>query len=189
MLPQEADQVQEDVSAHILAQTGIHTALSPYKAPIWAMAVRSTTEEREEYMKRHMQKPAPLTMEQASNSRPAIVEIPGFATADTLDRLDGDVDLYHRVLEMLLPSLDTSLAQFDAALERDDRDAMKSVAHSVRGMAANVGAVALSRIATEVEAVFKAGEATRQQLEMFRVQMEETRRLVESGLVERRLTG
>lgn len=130
---------------------------------------------------------APLEATQTPDDKQAIVEIPGFATADTLDRLDGDIDLYHRVLEMLLPGLETSLAQFDAALKRDDRDAMKSIAHSVRGMAANVGAVALSRTATEVEAAFKADATTRQQLEMFRVQVEETRRLVESGLAERRL--
>ena len=73
-----------------------------------------------------------------------------------MDRLAGDVELYHRVLEMLVPSLTKALQQFDAARADSDRTGLQSVVHGVRGMAANIGAVALAAAASELEDMLKA---------------------------------
>jgi HPt (histidine-containing phosphotransfer) domain-containing protein len=91
------------------------------------------------------------------------------------------------VLELLLPGLEASIGQFDAARESNDRTGMKSVAHSMRGMSANVGAVALSHLATEVETALGTGTASEGQLEQFRAKAEETRVLVEQALAKRKL--
>jgi signal transduction histidine kinase/CheY-like chemotaxis protein/HPt (histidine-containing phosphotransfer) domain-containing protein len=182
---------------------------------IIAMTAHATADEREECLKSGMQdhiskpidpqefyqtlsrwlKPAaqPVPAETAQERAPepsksqAAISIPGFATEETLERLAGDVDLYQRVLELLLPGLEASIGQFDAARESNDRTGMKSVAHSMRGMSANVGAVALSRLATEVETALGTGTASEGQLEQFRAKAEETRVLVEQALAKRKL--
>jgi two-component system, sensor histidine kinase and response regulator len=97
----------------------------------------------------------------------APVDVPGFDTADTLDRLGGDVELYHRVLEMLLPSIGDSLEKLRAACAAGDEESVHRVAHSVRGMSANVGALALIDAATELETAIADGmecEALKQAL-------------------------
>jgi HPt (histidine-containing phosphotransfer) domain-containing protein len=116
----------------------------------------------------------------------APIEIPGFDTADTMDRLSGDVELYHRVLEMLLPSLADALVRFNAAVEACDPVATKSAVHSVRGMAANVGAVALSSCAADLEKMLGERRERPEQLTTFRALVEQTLHLVEQGLAERK---
>jgi CheY-like chemotaxis protein len=176
--------------------------------PILAMTAHATAEEREECMKSGMQdhiakpinpqefyetlsrwlKPAEqgarfeLAQEPSTQDETGVIAIPGFATEETLERLAGDADLYRRILELLLPGLEASIGQFDAAREKNDQAGMKSVAHSVRGMAANVGAVALSRLATEVETALGTSSASDSQLEEFRAKATETRTLVEQAL-------
>ncbi|HJV52215.1 MAG TPA: 7TM diverse intracellular signaling domain-containing protein, partial [Noviherbaspirillum sp.] len=158
--------------------------------PIVAMTAHATEEEREACarsgMQDHMTKPlnpdvfyqtlarwlphgaAPDAPPPAPESREApdepLIEIPGFDTADTLDRLGGDVSLYYRVLEMLQPTLRDGLARFQAAVQSGDRAAAAAAAHSVRGMASNVGAHALSDAATELEAALGRNEAADAQL-------------------------
>lgn len=114
------------------------------------------------------------------------VEIPGFDTVDTIERLSGDVDLYHRVLEMLIPSLAGTLAKFNAAVAASDVDATRSAVHTVRGMVANVGATSLTRHAAELEAMLNSRMAPPEYLQRFRGMVEETLRHVEQGLAERK---
>jgi signal transduction histidine kinase/CheY-like chemotaxis protein len=116
----------------------------------------------------------------------APIEIPGFDTADTLDRLSGDVDLYHQVLAMLLQSLAETLARFNASVAASDVDATRSAVHTVRGMVANVGATALTRQAAELEAMLSSHMAHHDHLQRFRAKVEETLLLVEQGLAGRK---
>ncbi|WP_151637607.1 7TM diverse intracellular signaling domain-containing protein [Noviherbaspirillum aerium] len=116
----------------------------------------------------------------------APIEIPGFDTGDTLDRLSGDVDLYHQILEMLIPSLTETLEKFDAAVEASDNDAARSAVHTVRGMVANVGATALTEQAAELEALLAARMAHPERLQGFRESVEKTLHLVEQGLAGRK---
>ena len=177
--------------------------------PIIAMTAHATEEERQACarsgMQDHITKPinpdvfyqmlarwlpqsaaaavAKAERREAADAPP--IEIPGFDTADTLDRLGGDVSLYYRVLEMLLPTLRDGLARFKAAAQAGDRAAAAAAAHSVRGMASNVGAQALSAAATELETALGRNAATDAQQASFIALIEETLRLLEQGLASR----
>jgi two-component system, sensor histidine kinase and response regulator len=180
--------------------------------PIVAMTAHATDEEREACMKSGMQdhiaKPispdhfyATLTRWLAHAQAPATenaplkkehpaslpIQIPGFDTATTMDRLDGDVALYHRVLEMLMPSLSTSIAHFSTALASSDRAGAKRIVHSIRGMAANVGALALTASAAELEQRMNENRERPEQLAAFGVLIEQTLKLVEQALAERKM--
>ncbi|MGH8809563.1 MAG: Hpt domain-containing protein, partial [Noviherbaspirillum sp.] len=115
------------------------------------------------------------------------IAIPGFDTNDTMDRLAGDVELYHSVLQMLVPTLSSTLTQFDDALAASDRERIKSTVHSVRGMAANVGATALSDCATALEQGLNGNQERPEQLAVFRALIEDTLRVVEQGLAQRKV--
>jgi two-component system, sensor histidine kinase and response regulator len=180
--------------------------------PIVAMTAHATDEEREACMKSGMQdhiaKPispdhfyATLTRWLAHAHAPATenaplkkehsaglpIQIPGFDTVNTMDRLDGDVALYHRVLEMLMPSLSTSIAHFSTALASSDRAGAKRIVHSIRGMAANVGALALTASAAELEQRMNENRERPEQLAAFGVLIEQTLKLVEQALAERKM--
>lgn len=116
----------------------------------------------------------------------APIEIPGFDTNDTLDRLGDDVALYHQILAMLLSALAEMLEKFDAALGSNDREAMQMASHGILGMAANVGATALAQSAAAVEQALKDDCVDPQQLAAFRNTIADTLRAVEKGLTERK---
>jgi signal transduction histidine kinase/DNA-binding response OmpR family regulator/HPt (histidine-containing phosphotransfer) domain-containing protein len=114
------------------------------------------------------------------------INIPGFDTADTLYRLSNDVDLYHRVLEMLIPSLSGSLMQFSQAVSAGDYAAAKSVVHTVHGMAANVGATELATFAGELEELLAKRRERPEDMSRFSEMVEDTLSLVEQGLATRK---
>jgi two-component system, sensor histidine kinase and response regulator len=184
--------------------------------PVIAMTAHATAEERDECMRSGMQdhitKPInpdlfyqtlarwlqpkdtaalalidlPDGTGPAQSGDEAPLEVPGFDTADTLDRLGDDVELYHRVLEMLPPSLRTALTEFNDAHAAADHSTMQSTAHGVLGMASNVGAVTLAELATALEETLRDGHATQEQIAAFPVAMEETIVLVEQVLAEKK---
>lgn len=114
-------------------------------------------------------------------------DILGFDTNDTLDRLGGDVALYHRILVMLLPALKKTLDEFDTAVREDNHSNLKAAAHDILGMGANVGAIALAKAARELEKSLKENRTTAQQLTSFRTLLVETVQALEAGLAERNL--
>ncbi|MGE5622383.1 MAG: Hpt domain-containing protein [Bacillota bacterium] len=73
-------------------------------------------------------------------------------------------------------------------MQADDRAAAAAAAHSVRGMASNVGALALSAAATELETALGRNAATDAQLASFIALIEETLRLLEQWLASRSAT-
>ncbi len=182
------------------------------KLPIIAMTAHATAEEREACMKNGMQdhivKPIhpdhfyqtltrwltpvcpsdipmiPVATEPASEVQP--VEVPGFDTADTMDRLAGDVELYHRVLEMFIPNLTAAMEQFNSAVASGDHDATRVAVHNIRGMSANVGATALANCASELESLLGESRERPDQLDSFRVQIEYTLRTVKQSLAQRK---
>jgi two-component system, sensor histidine kinase and response regulator len=123
---------------------------------------------------------AHATAPAASGLKP--VDVPGFDTADTLDRLAGDVELYHQVLEMLLPSLSDALERLRTAWEGDDAESVHRIAHSVRGMAANVGALALNDTARQLETAMADGVECEALKVALADALEQTRVLVEKAL-------
>ncbi len=115
-------------------------------------------------------------------------DIPGFDTNDTLDRLGGDVALYHRILAMLLPALIKTLEDFDSAYAENNQPALAVIAHGVLGMAANVGAIALAKAAGDLEQSLKERLTTSWQLTAFRALLLNTIQLLEEGLMEKKIS-
>jgi CheY-like chemotaxis protein len=173
--------------------------------PIVAMTAHAAAEERAECtksgMQDHITKPinadtfyqtlarwlqpscaTSLSTNEAANDSAPPLRIPGFDTHDTVGRLAGDIELYHRVLAMLVPSLSDAIAQFDAAFAAGDRTGLQSIVHGVCGMASNVGAAALATTASELEDRLKTRRDQPQHLAAFRAAIEETLRLVTAGL-------
>ena len=133
--------------------------------------------------------PAPLKLSDPDPDDPEAtpVDIPGFDTNETLDRLGGDIAMYHSILSMLLPALIKTLEEFDAAQHDDNRSALMIVAHGVLGMGANVGALALARAAGELELSLKDGQANPQQMISFRALLAETVQALDAGLREKKI--
>jgi signal transduction histidine kinase/CheY-like chemotaxis protein/HPt (histidine-containing phosphotransfer) domain-containing protein len=180
--------------------------------PIVAMTAHATPEEREACMKSGMQDhitkpinpghfyqtltrwltPATVASTAVENAVAPVqedvpIEIPGFDTVDAMDRLSGDVDLYHRVLEMLVPSLTSSLEQFAAAMASCDHAATKSAVHSIRGMAANVGATELAAFAADLESMLAEHREHPEQLAQFKALIEQTLQVVQTALTGRKV--
>lgn len=124
---------------------------------------------------------APMRDEQIASSSRApsqttdkAIQIPGFDSAGTLERIGGSVTVYHRILGMMLPNLATALNQFDAALASGDAQQVQHIAHSIRGMSANVGAMILANAAAELEHALIDGHGSTEQMKDFRTTIADT---------------
>jgi signal transduction histidine kinase/ligand-binding sensor domain-containing protein/CheY-like chemotaxis protein/HPt (histidine-containing phosphotransfer) domain-containing protein len=76
-------------------------------------------------------------------------------------RAGKHADLYSKLVELFRSSSTQSLAELDAALERDDLPAVAAVAHKLASAAANVGALAYGQQVRELERQSLAGERVR----------------------------
>ena len=112
------------------------------------------------------------------------LNIAGFDTAGTLDRLGGDIELYHSILGMLPRTISEIMARFDTALANGDYASAGQAVHAVRGMAANIGTLALVKSAEDLEKVLKDGCADAVQVAEYRRIIKETLQAVERGLAE-----
>ncbi|MGZ3236556.1 MAG: 7TM diverse intracellular signaling domain-containing protein [Burkholderiaceae bacterium] len=116
------------------------------------------------------------------------IEIPGFDTIGTLERIGGSVHVYHRILEMMLPNLAKTLDQFDSATENTDTAQQQHIAHSIRGMSANVGAMILANAAADLEHALIDGDVSPQQLADFRATIVDTLKAMEVSLADKVLS-
>jgi two-component system, sensor histidine kinase and response regulator len=78
---------------------------------------------------------------------------------NALLNLDGDVGLYRTVAELFLGDAPDSWAQFLGAWSRGDREGASRAAHTLKSMAANIGAEALREHAKALEAASRQGDA------------------------------
>ena len=73
---------------------------------------------------------------------------------DRLHQLaERDTDFEIELLQIFLEDLEQSLVQLTSAIATWDADTLEQVAHSVRGAAANVGAVGLAQTAAQLEQI------------------------------------
>jgi signal transduction histidine kinase/DNA-binding response OmpR family regulator/HPt (histidine-containing phosphotransfer) domain-containing protein len=86
-----------------------------------------------------------------------VLDIDGFATAETLERLGGDIELFRDILAMVPRVVSESMEKFEAALTAGDLPSASIAAHALRGMASTVGASLLSHAAEAVERTCKDG--------------------------------
>jgi PAS domain S-box-containing protein len=82
-------------------------------------------------------------------------EMPGFDTAVALARLDGDFDQYRRFLRLFRDRNSTMMKDLRSALEGGDLATARRLAHSMKGGAGTLGAVALQAAAEGMEAELK----------------------------------
>jgi len=83
---------------------------------------------------------------------------PVFAVQDALDRVDQDIELLKDLIQIFFREYDKNLRELDAALSGGDSIVYKRVAHSLKGAAANVGAMIVSQAAAGMEALDGAGQ-------------------------------
>jgi two-component system sensor histidine kinase/response regulator len=79
-----------------------------------------------------------------------------FDRSGFLDRLLGDEDLAGEVLDGFMADVSLQVREMKKALDTGDAQSIRELAHSLKGASANVGAVALQKIALQVELAGKA---------------------------------
>jgi PAS domain S-box-containing protein len=84
--------------------------------------------------------------------------LPGIDTRAGLAMMAGDLRLYRRLLRLFRDDFADFPARFGATLACGDREGARRLAHTLKGTAANLGAGALQRVATDLEQA--CGEGT-----------------------------
>jgi HPt (histidine-containing phosphotransfer) domain-containing protein len=70
--------------------------------------------------------------------------------------VSGKVELYRRVLRQFVQHYGSDFLDMEEQFTDDDTDALRHVAHSIRGASASIGATRLPRLAKELEAAIGA---------------------------------
>lgn len=83
--------------------------------------------------------------------------MPVYDQEGVLARLDGDAALGCEILAVFLQDTPGRLAALSEAVGRGCPDEVRTLAHAVKGAAANVGALAFSRAAQAVENAAREG--------------------------------
>jgi len=103
---------------------------------------------------------------------------PGLDRTGGLRRTAGNEDLYHRLLVSLAHTQADAAEQVAAALEEGDAAAARRITHTVKGVAANLGATALAEAASRLENTVQAGRPSADDLALFRRTLAETVALI-----------
>ena len=82
-------------------------------------------------------------------------DLPGIATKSGLSRVGGNLTLYRKLLIKLYQDYPDAAEQILAALDNDDRELAQRLAHTVKGVAGNLGAEQLQAAAQRVESAIK----------------------------------
>lgn len=92
---------------------------------------------------------------------PAIApDMPRLDTAPALANLAGDRELYAQVAEVFFEDMPSQLAALEGAMTGRDFPTAQRAAHTIKGMAATIGAERLRLIAYGLEQACKACDAT-----------------------------
>lgn len=87
-------------------------------------------------------------------------ELARLDTAPALANLAGDRELYAQVAEVFFEDMPSQLAGLEGAVTGRDFPTAQRAAHTIKGMAATIGAERLRLIAYGLEQACKAGDAT-----------------------------
>ncbi|NQT70296.1 MAG: response regulator, partial [Desulfobacteraceae bacterium] len=80
-----------------------------------------------------------------------------FDRAGLLDRLMGDEKLANEILGAFMEDVPRKLTALKEALDKSDAPSVQREAHTLKGTAANVGALALQEVANQIEVACEAG--------------------------------
>jgi CheY-like chemotaxis protein/HPt (histidine-containing phosphotransfer) domain-containing protein len=101
--------------------------------------------------------PEPISGTPAEDDFPQ--EMPGFDLTAGLQRLQGNRQLYKKLLRDLATNYAAVPGEIQAALDADDMNQAHHLVHSLKGVAANLAATDLQAAAIEMEKLVKPGEA------------------------------
>jgi CheY-like chemotaxis protein/HPt (histidine-containing phosphotransfer) domain-containing protein len=90
----------------------------------------------------------------------AIPDIAGIDAADGLRRLAGNRRLYRNLLEQFAKKQGEATAQIAAALESGDRQSAERIAHTVKGVAGNLGIKQMQACAERLERALRENNAS-----------------------------
>ena len=85
-------------------------------------------------------------------------EIAGINLADGLKRVAGNTRLYRDLLGQFVAKQGDAAAQISAALESGDRKLAERIAHTVKGVAGNIGMVKMQSAAQKLEKAIREGQ-------------------------------
>ncbi len=88
-----------------------------------------------------------------------LADLPGFAAAEGLNRVNGDEGLYRRLLFAFADSHAGDVPRVRAALDAGDVEAAFKLVHAIKGAAGNLGATALFTAAKEFQVVLQERES------------------------------
>lgn len=84
-------------------------------------------------------------------------DLPGITTAEGLSRMSGNQNLYKKILLQFRASNVDTIDDLETALTISDHMTACRLAHTVKGVAANIGAVELAVVAAELESALMTG--------------------------------
>ena len=84
-------------------------------------------------------------------------DLPGIILTDGLNRVNGNQDLYKKILLQFGASNVDTVDNLETALSMGDDMTACRLAHTVKGVAANIGAVQLAAVAAELESALMSG--------------------------------
>ncbi|MBU2546807.1 MAG: response regulator [Proteobacteria bacterium] len=87
-----------------------------------------------------------------------IPDLPGIDAADGLKRVGGNRTLFRKLLLKFYTDYPESTVKISEALDAGDRELAQRLAHTVKGVAGNIGALEVQASAAEVETAVKHGD-------------------------------
>lgn len=87
-----------------------------------------------------------------------LAAIPGLDAARGLKVLNGKVSVYRHLLRQYALDHADDMTRLRERMVQSDRDAVRRLAHTLKGSSGNLGATEVQRLAAELEAAIKAGD-------------------------------
>ncbi len=81
------------------------------------------------------------------------------------ERTMGDMELITKLIDLFFKTIPKELSELKDAIERHDISAAAHHAHSIKGASANIGGIALSRTAAEIECFCKEGNIRKEEID------------------------
>ncbi len=105
-------------------------------------------------------KPALASAETARDDDPAegVPDIPGLDLANALVRMGGSARLLRKLVHRFGETEADVMARIKTAMEKNDAETATREAHTVKGLAGNIGATRMAERAARVESMLKRGE-------------------------------
>lgn len=95
----------------------------------------------------------------------------GFNVPVALKRVNNNTELYLMLLEEFIKEYATTVTDIRAHITRNELEDARRIAHTIKGVAGNIGADQLALTAAELDRTFKAGEDPSEDLKHFEAQM------------------